>query len=249
MGIFTNLLSRSAGERAYRIHANANRLIDKGNVAQAEELYKKAHELYVQAEKEGCEDSKILTGYAVLLMRMCDFEKAKELAAKVYGDRTLSADDRYQVCIDHALCQWKLGYVDKALSDMELCADHHKTGIYYDIMCSMLIEKADKTGDFGPAEEMCAAAMEYDDEDASTMCSMGRMSQLKGDVENAVKYLKKSVQLNAKYPAPLVYLALISAEKGDTGMAKEYKEKALEMRFPTTGPMTKKQAEEMLKGI
>lgn len=249
MGIFSNLLSKSAGERAYRTHANANRLNDKGKAHEAEVLYDKAYELYVQAENDGCEDSRILTGYAVLLMRMCKFEKAKELAAKVYGDRTLSADDRYQVCIDHALCQWKLGYVEKALSDMELCKDHHKTGIYYDVMCSMLIENGVKTGDFTPAEEMCQAAMEYDDEDSSTHCSLGWLSHLKGDDKKAVEYLKLSMKYNAKYPAPLVYMAIISCEKGDMAAAKDYKAKALEMRFPTTGPMTKDMAKEMMKHI
>ncbi len=249
MGLLNKLLSKDPGDRAYRTHAHANRLIDSGKTAEAEAEFQKAYELYVQAEKNGCSDSRILTGYAVLLMRMGDFEKAKELVAKVYADKSLSADDRYQICMDHALCQWKLGNVDKALSDMELCGDHHKTGLYYDIMCALLIEKGVETGDFSEAEKMCGTAMDYDDEDAHTLCNAGWLSHLLGDDAAAVERLKKADSLNANYPASKVYLAAIARENGDAGAAREYLDAALAVRFPTTSPVTRAFAEELKKQL
>jgi tetratricopeptide (TPR) repeat protein len=249
MGLFSKLLSRDPGERAYRAHAHANRLIDSGKAAEAEESFKKAYELYVQAENDGCNDSRILTGYAVLLMRMSKFEKAKELVAKVYADSSLSADDRYQICMDHALCQWKLGYVDKALSDMELCGDHHKTGLYYDIMCALHIEKAVETGDFSEAEKMCGLAMDYDDEDAHTLCNAGWLNHLLGDDAKAVEQLKKADSINPNYPASKVYLAEIARKSGDISAAGKYLDAALAVRFPTTSPVTRAYAEDMRKQL
>lgn len=249
MGLFDTLLSRNIGEKAYRTHASANRLIDKGKPAEADALYEKAYEMYLQAEKEGCNDSKILTGYAVLLMKRGDFSKAKELVAKVYAAGGISAEDKFQLCLDHALCQWKLGEIDKALSDMELCGDHHKTGLYYDIMCSVLIEKGIKTGDFSKAEELCALAMDYDDEDAHTLCSMGWLRYQQGKKDEAKELLKKADSINAHFPASKVYLAIISRDENDMSAARNYINAALQERFPTTTPVSKQYAEELKKQL
>ena len=249
MGMMEDFKANMAGNKAYRAHAHANRLSDSGRADEAEKLYADAMRLYIQAEQLGCKSSRILTGYSVLLMRTENFEKAKQLISKVYEDKTLTADDKFHLCLNHALCQWRLGALDKALSDMELCGDHHKTGLYYDIMSSLLIEKGVQTGDFAPAEDICTQALNYDDEDGRAICAMGLLRYYQGNYDEAKKLLSKSSEVFPSYPASRVGLALVAKAAGDVSGARAHIEAALKLRFPTTSPLSKQFAEQLKREL
>ena len=247
MGILNRLLNKNdPGIKAYRLHAAANRLSDSGKVRESEIQYKEAMKLYREAEAAGCSDAKILTGYAILLMREGDFAKAKEIVVSIFKDKSLSDDDRYHLRINHAVCQWHLGYLDKALEDMNKAAEYAKIGLFYNVMGALKVQEGREKGDFTEAEAFMAEALDYDEDDLAAQDNLGWLRYYSGDRNAARKAFKKAVTKNGHYSPALAGLALMEHEDGDDAAAKEHLETALSVHFPTTSPITRQWAEELL---
>ena len=247
MGIF-ELFKQDIGTRAYRAHVKANRLNDTGKLAEAEAQYAKAMEMYEEAEKKGFESPRIVTGYCVLLMRQNLFAKAEPMLAEMCGDPAIKDDDKYLLKIDHAVCAWKLGDIEGALNEMQVLSSK-KIGLYYNVMSAILVQKAHATDDYAEAEEFCAKAIEYDDDDIICINAMGWLKYYTGDRENAKKYFKKAAKQNERYAPALVGLALMCHEEGNSAKAKELIDRALAVHYPTTTPVSRKDAEELKKQI
>lgn len=248
MSIF-DLFKNDAGNRAYRIHSQANRLNDMGKVEQAEAMYKKAMSLYEEAEVKGFQNAKLITGYCVLLMREGKFGKAREFLEVLFTDSTVTSADLYFLEIDHAVCSWKLGELDAGIERMKKCGEHQKIGLYYNVLGAMLVEKAAQTGDFTETQKFIADAVDYDDDDISTIDNQGWLSYYTGDKASARKWFDKAVAKNSRYSPALSGLALISHEEGDSFAARDYINRALAVHFPTTSPVSRKWAEELQKKI
>ena len=244
-----DMFKKDAGNVAYRTHSQANRLNDMGKIAEAEAKYAQAMELYLKAEKEGFANSKLITGYCILLMRVGNFEKARTLLEKLFFDSTITSDDKYYLDIDHAVCTWKLGDVDAAIAEVEEAAKNRKIGLYYNVLGAMKVERGARTGDFSDAAEFMKVAFDYDDDDISTIDNQAWLCYHTGDKAGAEKLFKKAVAKNDRYSPALTGLARLALEKGDKNAAKEYVERALAYHFPTTAPLTKKYAEDLKKSI
>ena len=241
MGIF-ELFKQDMGTRAYRAHVKANRLNDSGKLTEAEAQYSKAMEMYEEAEKQGFESPRIVTGYCVLLMRQNRFDKAEPMLAEMCGDPGIKDDEKYLLKIDHAVCVWKLGDIEGALNEMQELSSQ-KIGLYYNVMSAMLVQKAHATGNYAEAEEFCVKAIEYDDDDIICINSMGWLKYYTGDKEAAKKYFKKAAKQNERYAPALVGLALMCHEEGSNEKAKELIDRALAVHYPTTTPVSRKDAE------
>lgn len=249
MSLFDMFKTGNPGVKAYRTHAAANRLNDTGKVDEAEKRYAEAMELYQQAEAAGESSPKILTGFCVLLMRDGQYARAKDIIVKIFPDRTLTPDDKYHLRINHAVCQWKLGYPDKALEDMTKAAEFAKIGLYYTVMGAILVQKAHQEGDYAAAEAFLQEAMDYDDEDISTVDNMGWLKYFQQDGEAAKGYFKKAIAMNARYSPALAGMAAIAHDRGKDEKAREYVNRALEVHFPTTSPVDRTWTEELKKQI
>ena len=206
-------------------------------------------ELYQQAEAAGENSPKILTGFCVLLMRDGQYARAKDIIVKIFPDRTLTPDDKYHLRINHAVCQWKLGYIDKALEDMTKAAEFAKIGLYYTVMGAILVDKAHQEGDYAAAEAFMQEAMEYDDEDISTIDNMGWLNYYQQDVDAAKARFKQAIAMNARYSPALAGMAAIAHDLGRDDKAREYVNRALEVHFPTTSPVNRAWTEELKKTI
>ena len=244
-----DMFKKDSGNVAYRTHAQANRLNDMGKIEEAEAKYKQAMELYLKAEKEGFANSKLVSGYCILLMRVGNFEKARALLEKLVSDSTVTSDDKYYLDIDHAVCTWKLGDVEAAIAEVEEAAKNRKIGLYYNVMGAMQVERAVRTGDFNAANEFMKLAVDYDDDDLSTLDNQGWLSYYTGDIDAAQQLFKKAVAKNDRYSPALTGLAQVALDKGDKNAAKEYIGRALTYHFPTTAPLTRKYAEDLSKKI
>ncbi|MDO4389721.1 MAG: tetratricopeptide repeat protein [Eubacteriales bacterium] len=249
MSLFDLFKTGNPGVKAYRTHAAANRLNDAGKVAESEARYAEAMELYQQAEAAGENSPKILTGFCVLLMRDGQYARAKDIIVKIFPDRTLTQDDKYHLRINHAVCQWKLGYIDKALEDMTKAAEFAKIGLYYTVMGAILVDKAHQEGDYAAAEAFMQEAMEYDDEDISTIDNIGWLNYYQQDVDAAKARFKQAIAMNARYSPALAGMAAIAHDLGKDDKAREYVNRALEVHFPTTSPVNRAWTEELKKTI
>jgi len=245
-----------AGNRAYRTHAHANRLSDTGKADQAETMYVEAMRGYGEAEKLGCDSARIMTGYGVLLMREGQYERARDLLLKIHQRPSLSQDDKFHLRINHAICQWRLGNVDKAIESMRSAISFAKTSLCYNAICSMLNEKARETGEFEEAEKMCKEALDYDEDDTVALSNAGFLHFWKyeksgdgAELDAAVKRFERAVKRNPNHPAALTGLALAERAAGDGESAKAHIDRALSLRFPASSPVDRAFAEEAAKKI
>lgn len=256
MGMKERFQANMAGNRAYRAHAHANRLSDTGKPEQAEKLYQDAMRGYGEAEKLGCDSPRIMTGYGVLLMRDGQFERARDMLLKLHQSPGLTQDDKFHLRINHAICQWRLGNLDKAIESMRQAFGFSKTSLCLNVFSSMLNEKARETGDFEEAEKIRAEALDYDEDDTVTLANAGFLSLWKyektgdrAELDGAVARFEKAVRRNPNHPAALVGLALAEKAIGNAGDAKAHIDRALALRFPPSCPVDRAFAERAAKQI
>lgn len=256
MGMKEKFQANMAGNRAYRAHAHANRLNDMGKPNEAEKLYANAMQDYVEAEKRGCDSPRLMTGYCVLLMREGQYEKARDLLIKLHANPSLSKDDKFHLRINHSICQWRLGNLDKAIDSMRQAIEFAKTGLCYNVFCSLLNEKARETGEFEEAEKMRKLALDYDEDDTVALANAGFLdlwkyetTRDKKNLEDAGGWFEKAVKRNPNHPASLTGLALTEHACGDVKTAKAHIDRALALRFPPSSPVDRAYAEEAAKRI
>ena len=244
-----DMFKQDPGNKGYRAHVQANRLNDAGKLKEADAKYAKALALYEEAEKKGFETPKIVSGYCILLMRNGKYEKARAILEQLTNSGATSTEDNYLLQINCAVCDWKMGKLDEAMAMMELLGNSRKVTIYYTVLGAMHVEKAMQTGDHAAAIEFMKTAFDYDDDDISNIDNMGWLLYITGKQEDAVKFFKQAVNKNGRYSPALTGLAAICIDKGNTEKAKELLDRALAVHFPTTSPITRKYAEELLKKI
>jgi tetratricopeptide (TPR) repeat protein len=256
MGLKEKFQANMAGNRAYRAHAHANRLNDTGKPEQAETLYLDAMRGYLEAEKRGCDSPRIMTGFSVLLMREGQYEKARDLLLKLHQSPALTADDKFHLRINHAICQWRLQNLEKAIESMRQALSFAKTSLCYNVFCALLNEKARETGDFEEAEALTKEALTYDEDDAATLANAGFLALWQHEktddaacLEKAKALFSKGVKRRPNHPAALTGLALAEHFAGEKEAAKEHIDRALSLRFPPSSPVDRSFAEEVARKI
>ncbi|MGI6239929.1 MAG: tetratricopeptide repeat protein, partial [Christensenellales bacterium] len=174
----------------------------------------------------------------------------RDLLLKLHGDPSLTADDKFHLRVNHAVCQWRLGNLDKAIDSMRQALSHAKTGLALNVGCSMLIEKARETGDFEEAAKMCRESLDYDEDDIAAICNAGWMHlwmyEMDGDRQqrdDAQRYFKRANAKNPNHPAALAGLSLIEKADGNMEAARAHIDRALEARFPATCIVSRAYAE------
>ncbi len=115
MGFLDSLKGNTTGAKAYRTHISAMQLRKAGKYAESEAKLDEAIRLYGEAYAAGYRKTAALQGYALLLMRRGEFERAREIMLECSKDKSMSADDRFSLRIDFSICQWKMGKLDKAI--------------------------------------------------------------------------------------------------------------------------------------
>lgn len=244
---FADFKANLAGNRAYRTHAKANRLSDNGMADEAERLYRQAMEGYREAERLGFRDPKLLTGYAILLMREGEFARAKDMFEGLKDTPKMNREDRWHLRLDHAICAWRLGGLDQAIADMETCGQESKRGLYYSVMAALKTQKGRETGDLTEAEAFLKEALDYDEDDLSTFDNMGWLLLAKGEPDRAEEWFGKALKKNSRYSPAHAGLCRVALARGDKARAKEEAEQALSVHFPTTSPVTRAEVEALLK--
>ena len=232
MGLFDTAKAAINGNKAYRLHVDANKLAGEGKVAQAKEKYQAALKLYGEAARQGSLAPNIMQAYAVLLMRENEFEKARELMEALSRNKSLSDADWVQLRLQYSIYLWHTGQLDRAIETVQRAAAKGMNGSIYGTLGMYWVDKAKQTGEFGPALEFNRQAMDYDDEDAATLDNMGQlyeaMAQAEGAGEQAKAYrarardyYKKALKQKPRQITTIYYLARMLHQDGDdTGARK-----------------------------
>ena len=232
MGLFDTAKAAINGNKAYRLHVDANKLAGEGKVAQAKEKYQAALKLYGEAARQGSLAPNIMQAYAVLLMRENEFEKARELMEALSRNKSLSDADWVQLRLQYSIYLWHTGQLDRAIETVQRAAAKGMNGSIYGTLGMYWVDKAKQTGEFGPALELNRQAMDYDDEDAATLDNMGQLYEAMAEAEGAGEqakayraqardYYKKALKQKPRQITTIYCLARMLHQDGDdTGARK-----------------------------
>ena len=243
MGLFDKMKAEALGRKAYGIHVAGNRLYDQDKTAEARAKHDEALALYEKAMKAGCTRVSVIMAYGVLLLRFGRFEEAKALFLKAETTPGITKPEKLQLRINFAICQWKLGQLDSAISQLKIAIGEGETGMLYGSLGYILIEKAIKTGDFTEAIAFNEKALDYDDEDGVILDNMGQLNLAMGNREKALEFFTKAHEAKPHQVDTLYYLARLAAEDGDRDKALEYLESALDGNYSALCTTTRAQAQ------
>lgn len=258
MGIFDAAKAAVSGNKAYRTHVAANKLCDEGKPREAKEKYQEALKLYEESIRLGTVAQNILQGYVVLLMREGEFEKARELMLKMSKMKTLSKDDWFQLRLHFSIYQWKMGKVDEAIETIGRAAAYKMNGNIYGTLGMYWVDKARLSGDFQGALDFNNRAMEYDDEDASTLDNMGQLYEAMADADaghaeeyraKAVDYFKKAHKEKPRQITTIYYLARLLHRRGEDDKARKLLSVRDTLYFSAICPVTREMTEALAREI
>ncbi len=244
-----NIMAEFLGRKAYNVHLKGNALLDKKMFKEAEEKHLEALEAYKKAEEAGDENPKHLMAYGVLLMRTCQYDKARAEMLKVEKMPGLNREMKKQLRLNYAVCVWKMGQLDRAIELMKQASSDGMNSMIYGSLGYMLIEKARETGDFTEAQEFNQKAYEYDDEDAVVLDNMGQMNLAMGKREEAFDFFKRAHERKPTQVDTLYYLSKLYAEDGETAAAVKMLERALSQTYSALCTTTREQAQALLDEI
>ena len=103
---------------------------------------KEAIPYYEEAINNGVQDMRTILSYAVLLIRDGQYQKGKELLLAHQKDK-MSPDQKTQLFMNYAACVYKLGDIDKGVSLLERQHMRQPTGMVYETLGYLYVEKYD----------------------------------------------------------------------------------------------------------
>lgn len=252
MGFFANM----KGQQAYKLHSQGK--------------WDEAMKLYEEAMAKGLDNPRYLLSYAVLMIRFGQYQKAKDHLVKLQKHPGLTAEQKVQIFMDYAVCNYKMGDLDRGVSLLEKQHQRQVTGMVYQTLGYLYAEKysperkpvasaemvEDSEGavtqegldaQWEAGKEAALAflkeAIEYDEEDAICLDNMGQFTyRVLGDKAAAKEWFDKAIAIKEGQIDTLWFLSRYDLDKGDKAAALEKLEKALEGRF---SPLNYKSKEEV----
>ena len=125
MGFMTGLKAN----KAYRLQRNG----------QTEEAIK----IYEEAFAEGLNDPRYVLAYALLIIRKGEYQKAKDFLVKHQKAPGMTPDQRVTLLVDYATCCFRLGDLDKGINTLEQQFRKTETGLLYQTLGYLYVEKYD----------------------------------------------------------------------------------------------------------
>jgi len=138
--------------------AKAVRLQKAGNRTEAIRLYEEAF-------AEGVNDPRYLLPYALMIIRDGQYQKAREFLVKHQKAPGMSPQQRTELLVYYATCCLRLGNVEKGISTLEAQFRKAETGLIYQTLGYMYVEKYDLANkpDFAAMAAEAAAAGETEE--------------------------------------------------------------------------------------
>ncbi len=234
------------GRKAYRLHLAGNKLDDQKKFDEAQQKFNEALALYKWAADEGLSEPRVLMAYGVLLLKQSRFEEAREVMLKTEKLPGMGADEKRQLRLNFAVCQWKLHKLDHAIELMKRVGADGMNSMIYGSLGYMLIEKAIETGDFSEAIQFNDEAYEYDEEDPVTLDNLGQLRLAMGEREKAKEYFNRALKFRPGQVDTLYYLAKMAHEDKDDAAAREFLNAALTARYSALCTTSREQARALL---
>ena len=253
MGIFSGAKAQLDAQMATRTHIAGNKASSEGRPEEASEKYAQALRLYQRAMGDKGLKPAFYQGYAMLLMRLGDFDQAKKIMEDIHLMKKLTDDDWFDLRFNYSICLWKEGRLDDAIATLNRAAQIKKNAAVYTTMGMFEVDKAKLTGEFDAAEAANRQGLDYDDEDAGVLDNVAALYEARmekaradGDEAAALEYRRKAKEYYAKAHAikprqitTTYALAKLCHEDGEDAKAREALEDADNLYFSALCPVTK----------
>ncbi|MBQ6515487.1 MAG: CDC27 family protein [Clostridia bacterium] len=217
------------------IKANkAYRLQQKGQREEARKLYEEAY-------AEGLNDPRYNQAYALLMTRMGEYQKAKEFLVKHQKTPGMSQDQRVTMLVNYAACCFRLGNIDKGIDTLEQQFRKTETGLLYQTLGYLYIEKYDAANkpvfDETPVTEQASeeaaeeTKAEGEENEAAEEKTLSPQEAWDAGVKKAEDFILKSLEYDDEDPISLDNMGqFIYRVKGDKEGAKAWFEKAIALK-------------------
>ena len=217
------------------IKANkAYRLQQKGQREEARKLYEEAY-------AEGLNDPRYNQAYALLMTRMGEYQKAKEFLVKHQKTPGMSQDQRVTMLVNYAACCFRLGNIDKGIDTLEQQFRKTETGLLYQTLGYLYIEKYDAANkpafdevpvtEEAPAEAAEETTAEGEENEAAEEKTLSPREAWEKRKKKAEDFILKSLEYDDEDPISLDNMGqFIYRVKGDKEGAKAWFDKAIALK-------------------
>ena len=217
------------------IKANkAYRLQQKGQREEARKLYEEAY-------AEGLNDPRYNQAYALLMTRMGEYQKAKEFLVKHQKTPGMSQDQRVTMLVNYAACCFRLGNIDKGIDTLEQQFRKTETGLLYQTLGYLYIEKYDAANkpafdevpvtEEAPAEAAEETTAEGEENEAAEEKTLSPREAWDAGVKKAEDFILKSLEYDDEDSISLDNMGqFIYRVKGDKEGAKAWFDKAIALK-------------------
>ena len=210
--------------------------------------FREAEKLYEEAFAEGMNDPRYLLPYALMILRGGQYQKAKEFLVKHQKAPGMTPSQRTDLLVYYATCCFRLGDTDKGINVLEQQFRKNETGLLYQTLGYLYVEKYDRehTPDFAAAEKAepsgeAADVKEPGDQDAETSEGTGADGETEpvlspeeawnAGIDRAEKFIRDSVEYDDEDSVCLDNMAqFLYRVKGDKAAAREWFDKALAVK-------------------
>ena len=213
-----------------------------------------ARGLYEAAFAEGVSDARYILPYALLIIRAGEFQKAKEFLVAHQKAPGMTPSQRTELLVYYAVCCLRLGNVDKGISTLEQQFRKAQTGLIYQTLGYLYIEKYDQANrpDFAAlasAAEPAAAEDPETDEEAADQTepqadpaepqqgarpanpAASPEEEWNAGKDKAEEFIRKSIEYDDEDAICLDNMGqFLYRVREDKAAAKEYFEKAIELK-------------------
>ena len=177
------------------IKANkALRLQKNGNSQEAMKLYEEAF-------AEGLNDPRYILPYALLMIRDGQYSKAKAFLVKNQKAPGMAGSQRTEMLVYYATCCLRLGDADKGINTLEQQYRKTETGLLYQTLGYLYVEKYDAANrpDFDQVTETAADSEEAGEEAKAEEAVSPRETWEAGQ-KKAEEFLRKSLEYDDEDP-------------------------------------------------
>lgn len=217
--------------------------------------YEEATRLYEEAFAEGLKDPRFMLPYALMIIRQGQYQKAKEFLV-ANQKLPMTPVQRTELLVYYATCCFRLGTIDKGISTLEQQFRKTETGLLYQTLGYLYVEKYDQAhkpdfealkaeqaaaeaareAEAAPEEETAEAAEAEEAaetaEDAEEAApARSPEEEWNAGVEKAEDFIRKAVEYDDEDPVSLDNMAeFLYRVKGDKAAAKEWFDKAIAVK-------------------
>ena len=222
------------GIKAYFKGSKAIKLHKKGENEAAKRLYEEAF-------AEGLNDPRFLLPYALLIIREGQYQEAKEFLVKHQKTPGMSQDQRVTMLVNYAACCFRLGNIDKGIDTLEQQFRKTETGLLYQTLGYLYIEKYDAANkpafdevpvtEEAPAEAAEETTAEGEENEAAEEKTLSPREAWDAGVKKAEDFILRSLEYDDEDPISLDNMGqFIYRVKGDKEGAKAWFEKAIALK-------------------